>query len=218
MNRGELRDRCRKRLDDAAQPHLWNEADLDYMINEAYRQTFLRGRLLTVTNTFAITLGTDYYSPALSILYVEALYLASDANTPLNQISMKRLEREYGSVDAGSGTPYWYALDVRTGSNYIHGIRLFPNPDANDTGSLRYIAYPGDMDDDADTPEIPVIHHDGLIDGVCMQAYLDQDSESANPQVAAMYEARFTQRFGELLSASVIHDRQTEGLLEVVPW
>lgn len=69
-------------------------------------------------------------------------------------------------------------------------VQVYPVPDAVYTVTLRYLAVPAELSNNADTPILPKKHHRAIVLGALVDAYrMEDDSEQA-----AIFEGQFEKR------------------------
>ena len=71
-----------------------------------------------------------------------------------------------------TGARYWYLLDAADGTEHVQ-VCLLGDPG---TVTVDYIRQTPELDDDLDTPVIPVRYHAVWIDWAVIQAYKDSDN------------------------------------------
>lgn len=195
----------RDRVDDAAQPYLWSDAEVIGFLNEAVSEAAIRAQLIRDSTTtavvqVAIVAATHTYALHASILDVHRAKLAL-ASTPLETVSTEKMDADWPGWELASGTPRYLVLDT---SGATFSARLAPIPAANDTLHLIVHRLPIEpMGSDDDAPEIPAREHYRLIDWACRCAYLKQDAETFDQQRADRYEAAFIASFGLRQDANV---------------
>lgn len=88
--------------------------------------------------------------------------------------------------------PRLYAIDQHVNDDVV--VRLYPTPDATRELLGDALLAGTDMEDDDDEPTIPVDFHDVLVHGAMADEYTKMDKARS----AAMKEAKFEKRLGEL--------------------
>ena len=204
MEAGDLIASFRQRADDAAEPYLYSDADLLRFASEAEREACLRARLLWDETTFTIPVlaNTALYALDQLIDRIErATFTAASGGRPRDlDLAGADVLAESSEWQSQSGRPECAVQKDRT-------LRLWPTPGATYAGALTLSVYRfplSPMESTSDEPEIPLEHHDGLVDWMLFLAYTTKDSETNDPARAARHEALFAARFGERPSADVL--------------
>lgn len=207
-------------LDDSIAGELWDNNFMFRAFTEAQRQVCNRQNILFDDSTAeytSITLvdGTASYALSPKITDIEQVIFDSLAVT---QLSKHELERS---------TPAWRAKTGMTGKvvNYIirgKSIRFIPSPDADDDAkvvSLEVFRLPAaDITATTDIPEIPEEFHRDLIYWVLHEACKKQDADTYNQERSDYFLNRFTEVFGEYISAEVrLNKLQQRGSLHLRP-
>jgi len=204
MNLGELRNAARLRLDDAIEPYLWSDDELNGYINEAVNEACLRARLNTDSTTpevteIAVIAGTSSYDVHSSVFFIERVYMET-LKRVLHKTSFHDLDAEDDQWQTHTGNPTHYSMDLDHYADYgdlYNKLTLYPIPEADDTIKLIVYRLPlSPMNSDSEFPEIPVPHHPYLVDWVCAQAYQKADADSEQLNRAARFDQIFTSRFG----------------------
>lgn len=85
-------------------------------------------------------------------------------------------------------------------------LRAWPAPSAQQLGTIRLGVYRlplFPLEGPADEPEIPLEHHEGLVDWMLYRAFSPKDNESGDPRRAADALALFEANFGPRETADV---------------
>jgi len=172
MNLSEIREYTRYRLNDYEKPYAFLDKELNLYANEAEKMICRDAEVLkdSTSSLCSISIKEDTldYAYDACIFGITSAKL-TDSSVFLTKTTKINMDREYSDWrDATSAEPTKYLLDYRTGY-----ITLYPPPDDSYTLNLGVIRYPQyDMESDSDEPEIPVVWHHAIIDGICYQAYL----------------------------------------------
>lgn len=233
MQASDLIAAFRQRADDKVEPYLFSDPDALQWASEGEREACLRAKLLfddtSALCTIPIAALTPRYPLDPRIVTVDRVWLdRSDLYPGTRKTELRRLDQANTRIGRPDRCDYGnapYDLATREGAR-LHGysidgetLRLYPLPDASwgttPFSVLRLEVYRlpllgMDANPAAPGPEIPEIHHDGLIDWMLYRAYSTQDADSNDPNKAADALALFTQRFGDRPSAKA-HRMQQEG-------
>ena len=210
MNIGQLIDIVRfDYLDDNpdgdVKKYLWDDEFMFRAFTEAERQACNRQNLLfedSVDEYTKINLvdGKSTYDIPQKVTCIE--YVGFE-DTVISRQSKHEVERN---------NPAWRTLTGMTGKviNYVvrgHKIRFIPSPDTDDAGkkvSLEIFRLPDlDLTNLSSVPEIPEEYHRDLIYWVLHEAYKKQDSDRFDQERSDYFLGRFSQVFGEYISAEV---------------
>lgn len=198
----ELVAMLRELLDDEAMPYLWHTSYLVKAISQGEEQACRRAYLLIDQDTASvcnISLVVSQASYALhsKILQVRRVYVGSN-DVPLTQYVRDEIDREVPGWRSAYGTPEAYIIETKG------EITFYPTPQSADVASmhvarlplasLRFVA--------SSAPEIPEMHHEDLLLWGQHRAYMRNDSETQNMDLASFYETQFTARFGPIPSAN----------------
>lgn len=208
----------RREADDEVEPYFYKPEDVLFWLSEAEREAAVRARLIYDRSTpdisrIAIVAGQVEY--ALSPLWFDIDEVYVDRSTLLPGQRPRRLCRY--------DTRQVQGRDLHRDAANVHGyiidgqrLTLFPVPDAG------YMLYPSflmlggyrlprfDIEAMDDEPEIPAVHHDGLVQWMLYRAFSRRDMETNNEAKAAQAFQLFEARFGERPSANALR-MQAEG-------
>lgn len=201
----ELRAATRAILDDATEPYLWPDDDIDRRLNNAVREACIRARLLRVDADgdperclLAVDAGSIRVPLDPSILGIRSASLSDGAHT-LRIVSTTDLDRLEPGWDAGNAesasSPYYLVVDVEQ-----NAVRLWPTPDQDLTLRLRAWRLPSDleqMEGDSDTPALSIPDLEELCHWAAYECYMLTDSQTYDPQAAAAHLELFERRFGK---------------------
>lgn len=164
--------------------------------------------LIDFDNTFNTVAGTESYTlTETNIKKLVNLRISTDGyEKRLIPVNYNEFTATYPHVDTASeqSTPNYYTQFGRS-STYQMQIKLYPVPDAVYGILYDFYKEPTDMSDDADTPFIPTIYHDLLIDYVLWKCY--QNKRDMN--TALVYKAEFDAGL-----RNMIGDYQNNGSVE----
>jgi hypothetical protein len=211
MTGAEIVDRLRERLDDIAAPQLWPTASLLAYANESEREACRRALLITDTTTASdsgtagicslpISSGTAGYSLSKKVLQVLRVKLPSDAASvasgtagygiPLHQFTRDILDKDMSDWENWTGTPEGFITEA------TNEIRFVPVPDITITASLIVKRLPLADFTLSTSPEIDEALIPDMLLWAMHLAYLKNDSDTMNLQLAEYYETKFTAAFG----------------------
>lgn len=206
MNLPELIRRFRVMANDRQEPFLWDDQDVIAWLNDAQAQACIRGRLiLEDTNPdicdITLTPGLQVYSlhPSVYELVIVMMRPATGSAYRLNLVSREWLD---------ANEPEW-RTDTNPARYVIQGEKSLRVVGDFETGATLLIecyrtpaavmALPSPLDPDiVSAPEIHQAHHEHLIDWALYRAYSIPDTETLDPQRAALAENAFTRYFGPL--------------------
>jgi hypothetical protein len=219
-------------LDDAAPPYLWQDSELLRYLNYAEVQACRRAHLIidgTTANDSgtAGTAGTLGQKPlcTLALIANQATYNLSPKILQIKRCQLLSMEVpltgpvQYPEMDefvsgwigtsgtvgtAGSGGYPTYFLNEP--GNTITFVRA---PSLNDTASLVVSRIPLMQFTARSSPEIEEKYHEGLMDWATHLAYMKNDSDTINLNLAKIYEDKFTMQFGSLSNAYSDRMRKT---------
>lgn len=194
MTLSELRAHTRSALlRDEALPYLWQDAEIDRYLNEAYRLFTVRTHVLVSSEadfcTFDTEPGTWTYAIDTRVVQVNEAYIEScaDTNSPPTYHPLRDLTRRQQPYRGLSGRPMSYMMQV--GSSRM---RLSPVPD--DVYTVRMICAHKpirQLTSDTIRNELPEEYELALCDYAATRALRNNDPERANMQAAALFEAQW---------------------------
>lgn len=198
MKPPELVSALRDLIDDNAAPQLWTSAELLRYLNDAERQACRRAYILEDHNTAsicALSLAASTMSFALHSLVLKVLRVfISSANVVLRQTPRDFLDAEYGQWWSTYGVPGYYVHEAN--DELLLNTMLY----SADSASLLVARLP--LQDfstgSTETIETKAMYHDDLLLWGAHKAFLKNDSDTLNLQLADYYEKQFTARFGPL--------------------
>ena len=185
---------------------LWSLAEWTEYANDAENEACIRANLLidktSSLASIAVVSGTATYSIDEKILLIKRAKLLSGTE-PLVKTSRRVLDATYPNWEAETGTVRsWLPDDTNK-------ITLYKSPVADSTLSLMISRLPLAAMLLAEklivSPEIDSQYHLGMIDWMLHRAYSKQDTQTLDLGKAKEHLARFTKRFGERPSASIIN-------------
>jgi hypothetical protein len=194
VNLGELRAQLRNRLDDLSGKRLWSDAELNAYINEAYFEAAERSLILQDAITLPLIASQASYI-VTGALRIEAVHVTGQAR-PLAKRAAFDLDREY---------PSWRVRDPGTPESFIpvdDRLTVWPTPATAGSARVEFRRMPlALLEGDADEPEIPARYHLRMLDWALHLSYDKRDADGSDSARANMYAARFTEAFGERLTA-----------------
>lgn len=217
-------------LDDVAEPYLWSTAFLLRCCNLAEAQACRRAHLIIDGNTgkdsgtsgtagtagggvadlCSVTLIPNVWTYTLSrlVIQIKRVKLATMANplTPVTRDELDELWSSWESVSGTAGTAGTAGGDGPVYPEYFiaelgNELTLVKGPTINDTASLIVSRLPLMQFTLSTSPEVAERHHDGLLYWAAHLAYMKSDTETSNLNLAAVYEKKFTDRFGPMPDA-----------------
>lgn len=197
----ELISWLREMLDDEVLPYLWTNSYLVRGLNDGEEQACRRAYVLIDKDTASIcqlTLSASVGSFVLhsKILQVRRLTIGS-SDVPLAQTMKEDLDEMYPAWWSTYGIPERFFVDTQG------RITFYPMPQSLDTAYLevaRLPLYSMNVSGSC-VPEIPEQYHRDLLIWGKRVAYLKNDSDTFNKELADMAENEFTVKFGPLPSA-----------------
>lgn len=206
MTRSELLSVLRQRLDDKAEPYLWDSTYLVLCLDESIDEACIRGSLLRVTATQAVTAGTAEY--ALPSAWY-ALINARDAlRRSVRILSRTVADEERPNWETVTGAVEAIVPDLR------HGYySLAPIPDADHSLYLEgYRTTTGTerLSGGANAPIAAVMpgKHMDLVHWAAHLAYQTRDADAGALDRAQYHAAQFERAFGPPVSANLLMLRQ----------
>lgn len=194
MTLAELRAQLRNRLDDLAGKLLWSNVELDAYINEAYFEAVERSMMLSDSIELPLVANQAGYI-VTGALRIDAVHVLGQAR-PLAKRSAFDLDREY---------PSWRVRAAGTPESFIpvdDRLTLWPAPAAVGAARVEFRRMPlALLEDDTDEPEIPARYHLRMLDWALHLSYDKRDADGNDPARAQLYANRFTESFGERLTA-----------------
>jgi hypothetical protein len=203
MNVGQYIERFRRERKDAAEPYLWESAEIvDDWLNDAIEEACQRAHLIedgtsafTSFNVAADALGAQLPGYVLKVLRVVA------GGKLLEETSIAELDDKEGVTwETRKGEPRRFVFDQ---SGYL---RLFPIPSETVAVKIRVSRLPMDRlsaDLETEEPEIAQQWHVKLLNWVYRCALMKNDAETIDLNKAADFEARFIADFGIRENANV---------------
>lgn len=154
--------------------------------------------------------NTATYTLSRLVLQIKRVKLATMAY-PLTPITRDELDAQWSDWEAVSGTNGTAGTAGTSGDSAVYPdyflselgneLRLVKIPTINDTASLIVVRLPLQQFTASTSPEISEKHHDGLIDWAAHLAYMKNDSDTMNLNLASVYDKKFTERFGPMPDA-----------------
>ncbi len=197
----ELIRRFRVAAFDNEQPYLFADEDITDWLNDAVKESAIRGRLIhDSTTTGVCTISTQpnvsIYALHESLYEIDSLHWLSSDN-PYKANGLKLVSQE----DMADIWHDWRTRDYATPEYAIQhdtNIRLVPAP--NTAGVIALEGYRTPLVPmllDTDRPEINIIHHEYLIQWALHKGFGIPDSEVFDMNRSALAEQEFTDYFGQ---------------------
>ncbi len=199
MMLADLIDDFRDEAQDLGTPPFWSSARLAKLASEGQSEACRRGDLLidSTSAMCSVDVTADYPVVTLDPMILEVKRASlSSSGYQLSPVTTAQMDSYASPWEQESGNPTNYVTDYQTGA-----IRLYPNPEANDTLNLTVRRLPIDLVNDDDEPEIRLEAHPALVQWMLYRAYSKQDADSFDPQKAARALAEFEKEFGRKTSA-----------------
>lgn len=209
MKLAELIRRFRVLADDRKEPYFWEDEDIADWLNDAQAQAAIRGRLLPEDANpaiceVAVSAGQHTYKlhPAVYEL-VRTGFRPSDVGRRPCKLTLK--SREW--LDANY--PDWRDVDdwhnTEGGTRYLvqndTSVRIVPTPAEDGTLTIEAYRLPLkqlSIDNDSQSPEIHVAHHEHLLLWALHKAFGIPDSDAYDPGRSIKAEEGFTAYFGPM--------------------
>lgn len=219
-------------LDDATPPYLWQDPELLRYLNYAEVQACRRAHLIvdsTTANdsgtagtagtlgqrplcTVAVLANTATYNLSQKVLQIKRCQLKSMTYPLTGPVTYSELDDlvsgwigTSGTVGtAGSGGYPGYFLNEPNNT-----LTLIQAPSKNDTAYLVVSRIPLIPFTLQTSPEIEEKYHEGLMDWAVHLAYMKNDSDTINLNLAKVYDEKFTKQFGPLPDAYSDRMRKT---------
>lgn len=219
MNRGQIRDEARVLLAETTKSaSFFEDADLNYFINEAVHDICMAGLVYEKTETLAVTVGTISY--AVGSDHIKTSLVIDPNSKTLTPINPSDLGRYYASSDVTNVTPmYWY--------NWGVNIYLYPACAGTGAGNYThyYYAYDSDLAADSNSPAFPTRWHKYLVLFTCYRALMKARQFNDAVGFALEYTKaigvavdRYVTRFPEEYRVSGILPKLTsQGVAPVLP-
>lgn len=198
MNLQELRDQFWSDADDVAEPHLFEQADVDLWANEAQDEAALRADLLLEADLaemceITVAAGTAAYTLDTRWHRITYATFTPDGETEprkLTIVDRVELDRLRPSWRTQSDVPEFLIVEPRK-------VRLAYSPSG--AGTLKLEGYRAPLERmvvETDEPEVSVAHHAALVHWMLWRAYNKPDPEVRDPGRAQAALAEFTRIFG----------------------
>jgi hypothetical protein len=194
----------RELLDDEVQPYLWTTSYLLRGLNDAEEQACRRAYCILdklTASVCQITLSASVATFALhsKILQVRRVNVGS-TDVPVIQKTREYLDENIPGWWSVQGVPEYYIVDTD------HTITFYPMPQSLDTASmivarLPLVSMKAVGSGDGYVPEIPEEFHRDLLIWGQRAAYMKNDADTFNLELAQKFEDEFTAKFGPLPSA-----------------
>lgn len=186
----DIMTRIRRKFGDESAVQV-TDADIIRWINDGQRRIVLKNdTLLEKTATTSSVAGQQEYTLPVDLLILKFIqYKESAATSYLKLRGLTPVEfNEYidGWSDSGTvrGVPQVYTI-------FSGKIIAYPTPTASVTDGFKiyYNRTPTDVALNSDTPDLPLLYHDTLVNYCMQQAYeLDEDQDSAGGESAKVAE------------------------------
>lgn len=212
MTLSELIQRFRILSFDKVEPYFFSDEEVTMWLNDAEREAAIRGRLIHDSSTAGVAKIPLVANQAIypihpafyEIEYIGYEYTAPVGSTPavdggnrLTLVSHERMTDIDGNWRNNAHGQRMYGNQLRYAIQYDTSIRIIPTP--LHTGVLVIEGYRVPIKPMAqleDIPEIAAFHHEYLVFWALYRAFSVPDTETFDPNRAAMAENEFTLYFG----------------------
>lgn len=201
LTRLQLRTRVVRTLEVAdADTAFWTPAELNDLLNDAQRVMCTKAPLLRKVHTlqadgaFDATYPYSFYVPASGVVIVRA-YSVWAGSYRLTRTSVDAEADNSATWEATNGTP----TRIIPGDYGFNRWRITPNPSSAATVKMLGSYLPDDMDDDADTPGVPLPLQHYLCDYVCRRA-LERPGDRQDLEQARVFEKAWGEGLDEALA------------------
>ena len=216
MKVGEALTELRDRLDDIAEPFLWDSERLVRFIDEAQREAADRARLIlddqsTITR-FTTEPGKATYRLDESIIEVESVLLDGK---PIERNHEQWLDEHRPHWRQDTGHPLSF-IEREDGRH----IRLHPSPQSVLPVQMTVYRLPREPLDPNDLDaefEIHPRHHMRMLDWAARLAYLKRDADTEDRRRAELHEVLFIESFGIRRDANVQRKQRPRRVPTVTP-
>lgn len=205
MNGLELVKKFRELSQDEVTPYLWEDDFVLDCLNEGEREAADRARLLYDDGMdVAVTAGEARYAVDSKIIDIERAALTAEGSRrpPLRLKLFDRLELDWKTPPRShheAGLPWGRPFGLVWNGDGM--VEIVPPPRRDGRlllGAYRWPMRGFGMDEE---PEIPEVHHMGLVDWALFRAFSIPDADEANERLAAFYHDRFEKYFGRRVDA-----------------
>lgn len=223
MTLADLIAAYRTDANDKVVPYFASDEDVTGWLNEAEAEAAIRGRLIHESDApavcqIAVLAGTASYPLHASLYELSHVAFRQDGEVtrkPVRLVSSEYLDAVVCDWRDAEGLPL-YAIQGDS------GIRLVPKPVAAGTLLLEGYRLPMEpmllAEQETATPEINGAHHRHLVQWALHRGFSVPDSESFDPNRAAIAEAAFTQYFGHRPDADLRRITREDVPHTVVPF
>lgn len=232
MTLSELIQRFRIAAFDKVEPYFFSDEEVTMWLNDAEREAAIRGRLIRDFTTAGVAeipmLANQAYYPLhpafYEIEYIGYEYIPAIASSGIDESELKLISQE----NMTAVNRDWrndermrrhYGNTLRYAVQDDKGVRLVPMPQY--AGKLYVEGYRvpiKPMVNGDDTPEIAVFHHEYLVYWALYRAYSVPDTETFDPNRAAIAEREFTLYFGMRPDSDLRRITREDTPHEVEPW
>lgn len=206
MTLADLLNICRSRLDDTVEPYLWSDDELLSYANKTLREVCRRTKCLRDDSLVITTIigEADYKLPDYVLEVTEVQMMTND----------NYLIRLWPSHKSKIGCYYqtYMGLPQRYLTDAIDGyLSFFPTPNLAVSMVVGTIKLPQKLLATSNTfapLPIPMPLHDGVENGMLANAYLKNDTDTANISRAQYYAQLFDTQFGTAMSANALMQKR----------
>lgn len=198
-----LLSRLRVRLNDRAEPQLWDDDTLKGYLNEAYNEAVERSRCILDRGTAeicTITLLPDVrvYDLDPRVIDITQAWLGSRP-----YCYMRRIADAYPTA-LNSGKADFYSVTMQGNTKFLTLDRAPRDGDPVDTVNLEVQRYPLiPLTLDTDEPELDERKQNDMLYWAIYLAYDNRDPDSGSDSKAQSADSRFTAAFGEKIDHNV---------------
>ena len=207
MNLGELRARFRTRVDDRAEPFLWNDDEVRDFLNEAQDDVAVRTFCFRDEVTPSLCSITPVPGQSRYVLDPRVIEVAH-ARLVNRRLDLERTNDDEFSGFRGVGTPNEYAVALESPNRVLVLDR--PPQTTPPIGPIALTVYRtalNRMVDDADLCELPAEWQMQMLHGAAALAWNTPNSDASNGRLMKDAEDKFTAYFGQRPNAATIRRR-----------
>ena len=205
MNRGEIRTKVLNRLNqDTDSPQYWETDHINRVINEGYINLMSHTHTMETSTTLSLIAYQHVYElAAAAFILLRMFYETTDRLImPISWAKLNNHDPQW--VDSTDSRPRQYI--------FIPPNKVFLYPavtaDSDDAITYYYTQIPSDMTADSDTPDIPEIYHDALVE-FALSVALVRGGEAGSLKRAEMYYMRYKEKVASLLHHTVKRSPRT---------
>ena len=209
-NLAGLRGQFRVIADDKEAPFLWDDTEVNRLINLAYIEAVDRGLVIYDRDSFTIdtVVGLDEYPLDPSIIRIKQAWLvanvAGEDDQPLFTLTSDEVLDWTRWYRFGGDIMYQTVSFGTTRYGVTEDRQFIVAPKPTEVRTIRLEAWRHPMTElvaDADVPEIPTIYHRKMLAWAAHLAFDNQDADTADAAKAKKFAEDFERDFGPLKNA-----------------